>query len=90
MANDFIDENLCDVLIHNAPLRNTFNVIDDFGPIRPRIDPTNRAAPRALKMRADIVPAPVGESIEWHFSIVPAAGAGIAVGRADAVDKDSP
>ena len=39
-------------------------------------------------MCADIVPAPIGKSIQRHLSVVPAAGGGIAIGRADAVDVD--
>jgi hypothetical protein len=63
-------------------------VIDYFSPIRTGIDPANGAAPRALQMCADIVPAPVGESIQRHHGKVPAAGAAISIARAHAVDQD--
>jgi hypothetical protein len=41
-------------------------------------------------MCADIVPAPVRESIQRLYGIVPAAGAGISIGRPNTVDQDRP
>lgn len=39
-------------------------------------------------MCADIVPAPIGESIQRHHGIVLAAGAGISIRRVGTVDLD--
>ena len=41
-------------------------------------------------MCADIVPAPIGESIRRHHGIVPAAGRGSRSGGPNTVDQDRP
>jgi hypothetical protein len=71
-------------------LADTFDVVDDLAPIRARVYPAHATAFRALEVRQNVRPFPVGKAVERHDGIVPAPGARIPIGRANTIDQDSP
>lgn len=66
-------------------LANTLAEVDDFAPVRTRINPANAAALRALEMRANVVPVPVRQVVEIDLGPMPASRS---VRRPDAIHQD--
>ena len=72
----------------SSALSDTLVEIDDLAPVRAWIDPADASAFRALQVSADIVPIPIGQTIERYRGVVPAPGPGVPVRRPHAINED--